>query len=236
MSRKTILTALAYLGGEAILISAFILWRGETPDNVLILNIVVSSIILTLSFIDLFLPLVNLQDRTGRGVGSLGVRWWVVGFYAIASVGVMLGCNLYADVGFQAQLIIHCVLLLLLLIGIVAMFHSSDKVAEVYEKEQLLQSGVEQMREVMSELVDLVALEPVLSDVQKNQVMRLNDRMRYLSPSNNERAAQLESQFVEAVRMIQIAMSGEVRNEEKIDTLIKKAELIFEKRKSLFSN
>ena len=70
MDTKKIVSFIVLLGGEAINIAAFILFRGSLAPDVLVLNIVVSSVIYGLFFLDILVPWINLNDKQGKKVGS----------------------------------------------------------------------------------------------------------------------------------------------------------------------
>ena len=68
MDTKKIVSFIVLLGGEAIIIAAFILFRGSLAPDVLVLNIVVSSVIYGLFFLDILVPWINLNDKQGKKV------------------------------------------------------------------------------------------------------------------------------------------------------------------------
>jgi hypothetical protein len=100
------------------------------------LNIVVSTIIYGLFFIDILTTWINLGDKSQKKVGSLGLRWVFTWVYAILAIATMLVCNVAYDYSFSWQVIIHAILLFLLLFGIIGALTASDKVKEVYDKEE----------------------------------------------------------------------------------------------------
>ena len=111
MDTKKILSYIALLGGEAIIIiAAFILFRGNLSDNILVLNIVVSSIIYGLFFVDILVPWINLGDKSQKKIGSLGVRWFFTWFYAITAIAVIILGNSVYEWRFSLQIIIHLIL------------------------------------------------------------------------------------------------------------------------------
>ena len=149
MDTKKILSFIALLGGEAIIIAAFLLFRGSLATDILVLNIVVSSVIYGLLFLDILVPWVDLNDKSGKKVGSLGLRWFFTWLYAITAIAVMLIGNLAYEWTFALQFIIHCGLFFLLLLGFIAVIHSGNKVQEVYQQETFNRNGINEMKTAM---------------------------------------------------------------------------------------
>ncbi|MDR2773672.1 MAG: hypothetical protein LBC19_02815, partial [Tannerella sp.] len=108
MNTKNIFSWLLLLFGEAIIIAAFILFRGNTPDNIPVLNIAVGSLVYGLLFCNFRAPWIDLKDKSQKETGAIGISWFAVWFYAIAAVGVMLAANLAYELSFTVQLLIHC--------------------------------------------------------------------------------------------------------------------------------
>lgn len=236
MNTKKILSWIALLGGEAIIIVAFILFRGSLADNILVLNIVVSSLIYGLFFVDVFVPWIDLSDKSQKKVGSLGLRWFFTWLYAIAVITVMLAGNLAYEWSFALQIIVHCVLLFLLILGFVASFSASNKVQEVYQQETQKRSGINEMKNAMRNLKDKMSDTAGLPESFTNRINLLEDGLRFISPSNSEEAYSLEKDFSKIVGDISLAISNYSMNEEAIMSNLKKLERINQNRKSVYSN
>jgi len=236
MNVRKIILWLLLLFGEAVIITAFILFKDGTPNNILILNIVVSSIIYGAFFIDILVPWVNFNDESHRRVGSLGVRWFVTLFYASIAIVLMVAANTCYEVTFSTQLIIHCGLLFLFMLGLWAAVHSSDKVRSVYEQEKAHRSGIIEMKNAMRELKDKMNELNDLPDYFIQQINTLETNLRFISPANNHEAHTLESSFVEIVSDIKFAISDFSMNEEQIVNHLKKLERIYQNRRNIYSN
>ena len=233
---KRLLSLFAFLLGEAVIIVSFLLWRGEAATGVLALNMVVSSLIYCLFFVDVLVPWVNWSDKAKRSIGSMGLRWFVTWVYAALAVAVMLVCNLWLVVSFELQLILHCVLFFLLLLGFAGVLHASGKVAERYVQESQCRQGVQEMKQAVRRLKEAAEDCAQLPESCMRRINDLEDRLRYLSPSDNGEARSLERQFVKAVESITVALPGYAADQEKIDAALKKAERLYENRKSMYSN
>jgi hypothetical protein len=236
MDTKKLLSWIALLGGEAIIIAAFILFRGGLTDNILVLNIVVTSLIYGLFFVDILIPWIDLGDKSQKKVGSLGLRWFFTWLYAIAAIAVMVVCNVVYECSFSLQIILHCGLIFFLILGFAASLHSSDKVKKVYQQETFNRNGILEMKKVVANLKDKMN---DLSDLPGSFIGRINsleENLRFISPANSSEAYDLEQQFIRIITDISFAVSDYSMNAEAIESNLKKVERIYQNRKSVYSN
>ena len=236
MSTKKILWWLLLLFGEAVLISAFILFRGEIPTDILTLNIVVSSLIFGLFFLSYQIPWIDLQDKSQKQIGALGISWFAVWIYAIAAIATMLISNLAFEFSFSTQLIIHAVLLFFLLLAIWFSSHTADKVQEVHKKETQNRSRIIEMKAEMRNLKDKMNDTSGLPEYFTKRIYALDENLRFISPTDNTEASEMESALITALNEIKFAISDFSMNEKRIEGNLKKAERIYQNRKNIYSN
>lgn len=233
-TKKTISWFSLFLG-EILIITAFILFKGNLTDNVLALNIVVTTIIYGLFFVDILIPLVDYNDKSSKTIGSIGVRWLATWLYAIIAVAVMLISNITLNLVFSTQLIIHGILFFLLLLGIVAALHSSDKINEVYEQETANGNGIDEMKSAMQGLKYKMNNNPKLPDYFLNRINELEKDLRFISPSSKPEANELEYSFIDTLNNISIEICDFAMNEESIESNLRKCEWIYQRRKNIYS-
>ena len=232
---KKILSWLLLLFGEALIIAAFIIFRGETADNIFILNIIVSSVIYASFFVDILVPWIDFSDKSQRQIGSLGLRWFFVFFYAILAIATMICCNRVYNLPFATQLIIHGILFFLLLLGLLGAIHSGDKVKRVYEQDTENRSRLIEMKDAMRNLKNRMNHIDGLPGAFTRQIDALEEDLRFISPSNNQEAHELETAFVKIINDIGFAVSDFSMNQEKIESDLKKIERIYQNRKNIYS-
>lgn len=235
METKKTISWLSLLLGETLIITAFILFRGKQTDNILALNIVVSTIIYGLFFVDILIPLVDYNDKSSKAIGSIGVRWLATWLYTIIAVAAMIISNIALDVVFSTQLIIHGILFFLLLLGFVAALHSSDKVNEVYAQETANSNGINEMKSVMQGLKYKMSNNLELPDYFINRINELEKNLRFVSPSNKQEANNLEISFIDTLNNISIEIYDFAMNEESIKKNLQKCEWIYQRRKNIYS-
>jgi hypothetical protein len=236
MNTKKILSWIALLLGEAIIIAAFLLFRGNMSDNILVLNIIVTNIIYGLFFIDILVPFVDFDDKSQKEIGSLGVRWFFTGLYVIAAIVVMILANVAYVWILSLQIIIHGVLFFMLLLGFIVAFHSSEKVEEVYGKETVNRSGINEMKIAMRNLKDKMNGSPDLPVYFITQINILEENIRFISPTNTQEGQELERMFAKTANEIAYAVSNFSMNEEAIKINIKKLEITIHNRKQVYSH
>lgn len=236
MSTKKILSWLLLLFGEAIIITAFILFRGETPTNILVLNIVVGSLVYGLFFLNYGAPWIDLKDKSQKQVGALGIGWFTTWLYAISAIVTMVAGYFVPGLTFTVQLIIHCVLLFFLLLGMWFSNHAAGKVEEVYHAETQSRNGINEMKTAMRNLKDRMNDLNGLPEQFRQRINSLEENLRFISPSNNSEAYRLEHSFVETIDEIRFAVSDYSMNEEQLENCLKKSERIYQNRKNNYSN
>jgi small-conductance mechanosensitive channel len=236
MDTKKIISWLLLLFGEILLIVAFSLFSGDLAGNILALNIVASSIIYGLFFVDILVPWIDFEDKSQRRAGSLGVRWLVTWLYAIAAVTVMVAGNIAYGATFSTQLIVHGVLVFLLLLGLLAALYASDKVSRVHDEEAANRSGAVELKKAMSALKDKVSETAGLPEDFISRVNTLAENLRFISPAESREARALEQSLAAAIGAIGAALPSYSLNAQQIENNLKKCEQLYQNRQHTYSN
>ncbi|MDE5690391.1 MAG: hypothetical protein K2I38_06860 [Duncaniella sp.] len=234
MKNWTPLTWTLFLLGEAILIAGFCLFGHRLPDNVYYLDLIISSVIYILLFLNFARPMVRLDDESGSDVGSLGISWTFTGWYAVLSVICMIAMP-YCDLEFKYQLIAQAILLFFLLMGIIFSRESGSKVAEVYHREKSMTDGMDNVRRQMRAVLDTLAETRNVPAPVRQRIDRINESLRYISPSDNPEAEGLETLMAESLADINRALADVELNRSLIDSRLSRTERCCENRKKLFS-
>lgn len=228
------LTWILFLGGEAIIIAGFCLFGCQLPDNVYYLDLIVSSVIYVLLFLNFARPMVNLKDESGSDVGALGINWTFSGWYAFLAVVCMIALPYY-ELGFKYQLIAQAILLFFLVMGMVFSRESAGKVAEVHRNEKSLTAGIEQVRRGMRRVESTLAESAGVPPAVRQRLDRISESLRYISPSDNPEAAELEERMNEALADIDRALPEAQLNLQLIEKRLNRIERCCEDRKKVFS-
>jgi multisubunit Na+/H+ antiporter MnhC subunit len=236
MNTKKIFGWLLLFFGIALIITTYILFRGNLADNILALNIVVSSVIYFMFFTGFRAPWIDLKDKFQKQVGTLGISWKFIWFYSFFAIATMIVCNVALNLLFSTQLIIHGVLLFFLLLGMLLSLHASDKVQEVYTQETFNRNGIFEMKKAITNLKDKINDLSDLPEYFTNRVNTIEENLRFISPTENAEAHNLEQKFISTINDIAFAVSNFSMNEEAIENNLKKVERIYQNRKSVYSN
>jgi hypothetical protein len=235
MDTKKIFSIFLLLLGEALIIIGFLYFGKNLTQNILALNIIVSSIIYLLWFVEKFIPMVDLKDKAHKGIGSIGLKWLFTFLYAAAAIGTMVVFNTVKPVDLYTQIIIHGILFFLLLVGLYFVFYTSQKVGEVFIEETTNCSRIDEMKKATREI-------KIKADLTKNipsdiniRVTELLENLRFISPSNDAEAMNLESQYLKEIRDLQDCLFFNPLNYDKSIEILQKCEQTYSERKRIYS-
>ncbi|MDP2693098.1 MAG: hypothetical protein Q8O88_05675 [bacterium] len=215
---------------------SFIYFGKNVESDILTLNIIVSSVIYGLFFIDIIIPWVDFKNKSQKTIGSLGVRGFFTFLYSIIAIGGMVVFNQAQAMDFNIQILIHSILFFLLLFGFYLALTSSEKVREVFEEEKQNRDQIDSMKRITKELQLKLDTMP---DIPSEIILRINElqeNLRYLSPCNNSTAVELEKQFIDEMRVLDLSFSEIPLNSENTISHIKNCERTYKERKQVFSN
>ncbi len=236
MNAKKVFSLLLIIFGEALIILCFLHFGRNVQPEILTLNIVVSSIIYCLLFIDIIVPLVDFKDKSQKTIGSIGLRWFFTFFYMVLAIGAMLVFNSVKPIHFTNQIIIQGVLFFLLLLGFFMAFSSSVKVLDVYVEEKQNRDRVDEMKRATKEVqLKIDQMKDIPTDIV-NKLNDLKENLRFLSPCNNSNAYELEAKFVEEMRALNGCFFDIPLNIDKINDNIQNCNRTLKERKQVFSN
>ena len=233
MDTKKILILLALLISEAIIVTGFLLFAAHWESSILVLNILAACFLCALCFSQLLLPWSKLSDSSGQEVGALGLSWFALGLYTIATIGVMYMANLLFFWPFTIQLLIHSGLIALLLLSFVGILSASNKVAEVQTQQC---DGLLAMKNITQTLKRTTEISRDLPAPLSKRILLIEENIRFLSPSNTVEAQEKEQLFVRIAGELSRALPHYQTDKETVETLLKKLELSFQDRKTLYSN
>lgn len=236
MDTKKTLTLLALLIGEAIIIAGFVLFAGHWENSILVLNILIASLIYGLCFAEVLSPWGNFSNPSQQKVGSLGLRWFSIGLYAICAIGVMVAANLFFLWTFFLQLLVQGGLISLLLLSVVSFLLASDKVAEVHSQQTLQRNGISNMKKAIQALKNSTEKVANLPESLSKRILSLEENLRFLSPAHTAEAQETEQLFMQTAEDMLLAMPNYALNKDTIEGQLLKLERLFQDRKKLYSN
>ena len=236
MNTRKIFSFIIAILGEVLMIICLLHFGKNLQSEILITNIIISTIIYCLFFADILFPWINLQDKTQKQIGSIGLRWFFSFTYLILAVGIMIYFNNIKPIHFTNQILFHAILLFFLLIGLFLSYSSSDKVREVYYEEKQNRDRIEEMKKTLKDLQNKIDSMNNIPQEISSRINDLQENLRYISPSNNSEALNLENKFIESVNTLTISFLDNPLNMQNVIGNIKNCERIYKERKQVFSN
>ena len=230
--KRTILAAIVLLIAEAFIVCAMLLIPYPIPIRVRILDMVVLSIVLWMVGYDLFRPIVNLAVKNPPEVGSLGVRWTGQILYLLFAIGFAIAGVVY-NIPFIYQLLVQALLVGLLLLTYYFAMHAAEMVNRVGKREDAVLEGREQMRLALSQIQDEIAISTSLPEYFRASINDMEDKLRYISPSDKADAISYEKQFADISNRVCIAMANFAMNEENIKQDLLRMQRVLENRKKV---
>lgn len=227
---KTFYKILTVLIGYGLIVASFILLFTWLPDDIRILDIVVTSIIYTQLVEFLFFPLIDLEKKAHKEVGMMGIHLAAINTYAVVAIVIMV-VGMIWELSFTWQILLQFGALLILIIGRVATLHSGEKVEAVYEKEQVLKGGKQQLKAAAESMMDAIARSSELSPVLVSRITQLTEDIRYITPSTNNEALNLELQFTRLSDDLKVMLRQSPQNNDQIAETVGQLEYILAKRK-----
>ena len=227
---KTFYKILTVLIGYGLIVASFILLFTWLPDDIRILDIVVTSIIYTQLVEFLFFPLIDLEKKAHKEVGMMGIHLAAINTYAVVAIVIMV-VGMIWELSFTWQILLQLGALLILIIGRVATLHSGEKVEAVYEKEQVLKGGKQQLKAAAESMMDAIARSSELSPVLVSRITQLTEDIRYITPSTNNEALNLELQFTRLSSDLEVVLRQSPQNNDQIAETVGQLEYILAKRK-----
>jgi len=235
MSTKRIISVLLFIFGEALIIICFLYFGRNFTQNILTLNIIVTSVIYLLYFSDIILPVSNFKDRSQRTIASIGIMWFFNHLYTILAIAGMIIFNTVYPINVSTQVIIHGILLFTLFLGFYFALSASQKVYDVFTAEEQNRSRLEEMKKITGDIqIRLDQLNDVPSAIT-DRISLLYENLRFISPNNKNEAVELELNFTKEIRLVQDGLFEMPVNYERITTNIQNCESIYKERKQLYS-
>ena len=117
----------------------------------------------------------------------------------------------------------------------IAVLSAADRVGEVPISENSIRSGVSEMKQVMNNLKIQISTLPDLPENLVHRINSLNENLRYISPANTIEAREIENLFCQEANNMLIVISNYKYNTTTIENHLKKMELLYQNRKSVYS-
>lgn len=220
-----------WLIGEAVLVAGFVLFGLNDLQSHLILNLIVSSIILTVFLMSIFR---DTKVLVKRGVGN-GMKWFFTLNYTTLSIGAMVYFGFFNSVDILTQVIVQLIFFAVLVLGMWGAFKPAKK-AEVnnkylkMEQDQLIMIrnviGVSKLR--ADKRVDLPAN-------LRLEITTLQEEANQIEPGNEIFALKMEGRIMLEMNEILTNLKEQVLDLKKLQYALKRCFKLIAEYKETYS-
>lgn len=222
--------------GELLIIACFLHFGRNMEQPFQILDIIISSIIFSLYFIDILFPLVNLKDKSAKKVGSIGIRWVFTFIYSLTAIGAMLVFSYALKWELTSQLLIHGILLFFMTLGMWGAFSATKKAEAVYSDQTDKRLQMEEIKRNIGVVKSKLEKRKEVPATIMNGIKNLQEDIRYVSPANAPEAFDLEIRILSEIKSISRMLDEEPADFEKMLDTIQNCSRLFIERKQVYSN
>ena len=236
MKLKNLYLVIILLLGEGIIITAFNYYSEGYDRNLVLSNMAVASLIFWIFAIELMNPIINLKDETQAAVGGIGIRWVFLFIFVAGSIAIMVNSFNSKDSELTKFWLFEAALLMLLVLGLYFSRTVTEKVAQVYHEEKKMRSQLNVIKSTLDEIIYSGQTHPAFNPSLDKEIKTLKENLRYLSPSNNPRAEELETQLLEQLQNFKALLLGKDTENQNLNTVLNHCGALLNQRKQLYSN
>ncbi len=226
---------LLVIGGEFLIVASFFLIvRQIARGPVFYLDIGVVTAIYTI-IISRFFNLWTDKENFDAKIGGLGLLMFFVYAYTLFAIaGIIFGVS--ALLPFKIQLMYQAILLFLFVAGSYLSQSSARFAVSVGENEQALKRDIRSLAETMTSIEMAYHAKNLNWDDEQQLIVKVKEKVRYLSASNNASAKQLESDFINEAQDVLYAIRSAAPDKQLINTKLKNCDNLLNQRKQFYIN
>jgi len=227
---------LCWIIGEGILLAGFLQLGQNANQDRMILNGIVSSIIYSISFINVISPIFYSSEQPLKKADRLGVRWFFTITYSLLAIGGILYFELINPVDLLTQIIVQLIFLSVLFMGLWGAFKPAKETVPVHriktmERNQLIMinNAIGVARSKAEKRTEVPA--PILSGIKN-----LQEEARSLSPGNESGAIKMEGKIMLEINQINRRVKEEPLDLKMLQYNIKYCSKLFFEFRQIYSN
>ena len=137
---------------------------------------------------------------------------------------------------FSLQLLVHGGLIVLLILGFVAIIFTKTRITEVGNEEGRIVKDRDRVKQAWRDLLENIELQADLPIAIRERTDKILQDMRYLSPTNNTEAMNIDRQLIEGANEISHMLYNYQLNSEQLEIRLAQCERLLQRRRSQYSN
>jgi len=233
--RSNLLPLLILFSGLGLIVAGFFLLVSEVDRNEIFwLNIVVVSVVFLANYINVF-GLLGVHLNFNSQVAALGIRLIFIRFYSIIAILVMLICWKY-EVDFRYQLYLQLIGGFFLLLTVFLTQLSTEKASTVAIEQEDDRAGKTEMLRLIQQFELMFSSNTDAWLPEKKAIDLFKERVRYLSPTNDNSARDVDKEIVVSLRKALACLGGTDSERAEFPSYLKTCESLLTLRKSTYSN
>jgi hypothetical protein len=189
---------LLWILGEAILVTGFMYFGQNDNQSQLIINVLVSSTILTVFLMSLFRDSATLSKR---GVGK-SMKWFFTITYTLLSIAAMLYFDFFNPVDILTQGIVQLIFLSVLVMGMWGAFKPAKKTGPDNKYEKMEQNQLIMIRNVIGVARARAEKRLDIPASMLHSIIELQNDALLISPGNEYVALKMEGRIMSEMNRI----------------------------------
>lgn len=220
--------------GLALIFTGFFLFvPQEKRNDVFWLDLATVCLVFLVSSLT-ELGLLGINFDFEKQIGGLGIRLAYIRLYSIFAIAIIV-IGYFADVHFRYQLFFQLLAAFILLIGYFLSHLSSGKAVSVQAEQDMERRGKDEILRALNQFEILFTGDSTKWAGEKQKINFLKEDVRYLSPSNNQSAADIDSEIASTIQQAYAIARNKNEGGVEVFSLLNKCEELLKLRKNTYS-
>lgn len=222
------------LAGIAVIFAGFFLFvPAEKRNAIFWLDLAVACFVFaTISVTELgLIANANFNNQ----IGGLGIRLSYIRFYSLLAIAI-IAIGYFAKVQFNYQLFFQLAAAFILLLGYFFSHLGSSQTVTVEAEQDTQRKGKDEIIKAISQFEILISKDISKFGAEKQKIDTIKENVRYLSPTNNQSANELDTEITNTIQQAYLAAKSSDNSTAEIFSLLNKCEELLQLRKNTYSN
>ena len=222
------------IAGLALIFTGFFLFvPQEKRNDVFWLDLAtVCLVFLVSSLTELGLFGINFDFE--KQIGGLGIRLAYIRLYSLFAIAI-IAISYFGEIHFRYQLFFQLLAAFILLIGYFFSHLSSGKAVSVQAEQDMERKGKDEILRALNQFEILFTGDSTKWTGEKQKINFLKEDVRYLSPSNNQSAADIDSEIASTIQQAYAIARNKNEGGIEVFSLLNKCEELLKLRKNTYS-